>query len=545
MTNPHYTVFWGDTHHNTYQHHVQDPPLGDVLDFARTHLDFYTGAYYTPVFDAIAPLPDVAAAAAGGIEGGHPAEKAEQAGGEWSGVRVEHIKDAAATNREWAEFQSVTKRFNRPGEFVAFPGYEWQGNAQWGDHNVIYKSEGPDILRVETLAELYEGLRGTDAIAIPHHTAYLPGMRAPVWAACDETISPFAELYSVHGCSETDEEWLGLRGNTHMGPGAGGGTYQDALDAGLHLGAIGSTDNWTNMPGRWGHGLMACLAKDLSRESLWEAFLARRVYGVTGDRIQLDFSINGAGMGSIIDFAPRREIRATVRGADAIDRIEVLRNGRVIATHCHQGTWEDPPPGRPARFKIRIETGWGPHPGEIPLPDRQWDGELTVAGGRMIGWEPAWIVRGQGVPNLTGGSAEFAMLSRQNAGKRDTQGATIFEFEADPAAKLSLTLNGLAARDAVAGFAARSRLLWYRDDAVRLVRETTGLAEADGGRGDMYFHNACKAKIHRAIPEAGYSASIEITDDEPLEGETNYRIRVEQRNGQRAWSSPVWVRAGE
>ena len=24
-------------------------------------------------------------------------------------------------------------------------------------------------------------------------------------------------------------------------------------------------------------------------------------------------------------------------------------------------------------------------------------------------------------------------------------------------------------------------------------------------------------------------------------GEVHYRVRVEQRNGQRAWSSPIWV----
>lgn len=51
-----------------------------------------------------------------------------------------------------------------------------------------------------------------------------------------------------------------------------------------------------------------------------------------------------------------------------------------------------------------------------------------------------------------------------------------------------------------------------------------------------------KAKVHRAIPEAGYVAGMEWEDDEPLEGETHYRVRVEQRNGQRAWSSPIWVR---
>jgi hypothetical protein len=31
MTND-YQIFWGDTHHNTYQHYVQDPPLADIVD---------------------------------------------------------------------------------------------------------------------------------------------------------------------------------------------------------------------------------------------------------------------------------------------------------------------------------------------------------------------------------------------------------------------------------------------------------------------------------------------------------------------------------
>ena len=53
---------------------------------------------------------------------------------------------------------------------------------------------------------------------------------------------------------------------------------------------------------------------------------------------------------------------------------------------------------------------------------------------------------------------------------------------------------------------------------------------------------AYKAKIHRAIPEAGYTATFELADDQPIDREVHYRVRVEQRNGQRAWSSPIWVR---
>jgi hypothetical protein len=326
-----------------------------------------------------------------------------------------------------------------------------------------------------------------------------------------------------------------------MGPGVGGGTYQEALDLGLHLGAICSTDNWTNMPGHWGQGLMGCLAKELTRDGLWEAFLARRVYGVTGDRLALEFTCNGAQMGSILPYATTRQFRVAVRGSDAIDRIELLRNGHMIATHCHQGTWELPPRGKRSRFKIRIEPGWGPRLGEVPLPDRRWKGTLAIDGGRMIGWEPCWVTRSQGVPELTGDTAQFTMVSRQAYVTRPSQGATVFEFEAESDAELVLQLNGLQARDTVRAFAAHSRLLWYRDECVQLVRETTGVEPENAKRGDVYYQMACKAKLHRAIPEAGYTASMTWVDDEPLECETNYRVRVEQRNGQRAWSSPIWV----
>lgn len=537
-----YQVFWGDTHHNTYQHYVQDPPLEEIMAWASTYLDFYTGAYYTPAFTTV-PVRSGVGRQTGHLEGGHLSEALPSSGHEWQGVHLEDWKDSRAMAREWAEFQQVTAAWNRAGEFVAFPGYEWQGNGRWGDHNVVYKREGQPIHAVDTLAELYDRLRGQDAIAIPHHTGYYVGQRAPRWLACDDHLSPFAEIFSIHGCSETDEERIGLRHNSHMGPGVGGGTYQEALDTGLHLGAVCSTDNWTNMPGHWGQGLTACLAPELTRESLWDAFLKRRVYGVTGDRIELAFTCNGDPMGSILKHTSRRQIHVSVRGSDALDRIEILREGRVLATHCHQGTWDLPPPGKRARFKVRVEAGWGPRPGDIPRADPHWEGTLSVGGGRMLGWEPCWVTRDQGVPELAGETARFSMVSRQAYVGRPWQGATLFEFDADPDAELVLRLNGLEERDTVRACAERSRLLWYREDCVRRVQETTGVEPPEAKRGDVYYQLACKAKLHRVIPESGYTATLEFVDDEPLDHETHYRVRVEQRNGQRAWSSPIWVRA--
>ena len=77
-----------------------------------------------------------------------------------------------------------------------------------------------------------------------------------------------------------------------------------------------------------------------------------------------------------------------------------------------------------------------------------------------------------------------------------------------------------------------------------MVRETTGVTPERARRGDVYYHLANKAKLHRAIPEAGYTAEMLFLDEEPLAGVANYRGRLEQRYGQRAWSSPIWVSGG-
>jgi hypothetical protein len=525
-----YSLFWGDTHHNTYMGHRQNPPLEEVLRFAATHLDFYTGAYYTPLFRNAPILPQACAPADG------------QPCGPFTGVGIEDSKKPEKMAEEWWEIERLAACFNLPGRFVMFPGYEWQGNGRWGDHNVIFPCEGHPVELPDTLPELHRFARAHGALAIPHHIAYNPGHRAPLWRAEDETVSPFAELYSVHGCSETDEECLGLRNNLHMGPGVGGSTYQDALDAGLHIGAIASTDNWANMPGQWDQGLAACLATDLTREALWDAFRARRVYGVTGDRIELDFTLNGHPMGSLIEAADRRAIAVTVRGWDAIDRIELLKNGRVIATHCHQGTWEQPAAGKPALYRLRLEFGWGSRTTEMPADEKHWSNRCRLDSGQFTGWSPGWITRGQGVPELNGDTAAFAIVTRQTDLTFKRFNSTVLEFEADPAAGMTLQLGELGGRFTVADLACRSRMFWGRDEVQQRIQRLTGVTPDIPKRDDVYFHHAWKAKQHRAIPEAGYTARLDVTDDEPLDRETHYRVRVEQRNGQRAWSSPIWVR---
>ena len=83
--------------------------------------------------------------------------------------------------------------------------------------------------------------------------------------------------------------------------------------------------------------------------------------------------------------------------------------------------------------------------------------------------------------------------------------------------------------------------MWFREDCVEMLQEQVGLQPDSPERQDIYHHLAHKAKIHRPVPQAAYTANCQWEDDGNGGGETHYRVRVEQRNGQRAWSSPIWV----
>jgi hypothetical protein len=518
-------IYWGETHHNLYVLDETEVDLDRVCREARSHLDFMSFAYYTPHLFRYKP------------ELNPPGKY---------GFRLEAWKPADRIEREWEAVQGAARRHNDEGAFVTFPGYEWQGDSMSGDHNVIFRAEGAPVYCVNTLAELYACLAPHDALAIPHHTAYRVGMRGKDWSVHDETRSPFVEIFSIHGCSETDEGGVGMWRNRHMGPAVTGGTYRDALLAGLHVGAIGSTDSFGSrlLSGMYGHGLMAVLAPALTRADLWAAFKARRVYGVTGDRIELDFTVDGALMGSCIQSTGPRRVHVGVRGLDAIDRIELLRDERVIATHHHQGAWEAPRAGTRSRFCLRLETGWGPAADELAVGEHVWAGELTLSGGRFLRSVPCWRTAGQGPVVLAHDRASFTMRTSSDSVDAPWQNANVFEFEADPADTLRLHLNGHEAIGVAREFMAGSRVIWYRDESVARLRDLAGLTPAECERDDTYYHFSYKAKLHRVQPEAAYTASFDFVDDRLLAREACYRVRVEQRNGQRAWSSPIWVTPG-
>jgi len=86
------------------------------------------------------------------------------------------------------------------------------------------------------------------------------------------------------------------------------------------------------------------------------------------------------------------------------------------------------------------------------------------------------------------------------------------------------------------------RVIALKEEAEKLIGEEFGLTPEEVENPDIYWHNAWKMKVYRAIPYDGYHVKFAYLDDEVERGESYYYVRVTQLNGQMAWSSPIWVR---
>ena len=143
---------------------------------------------------------------------------------------------------------------------------------------------------------------------------------------------------------------------------------------------------------------------------------------------------------------------------------------------------------------------------------------------------------------LGGPKCEFGFRTRQDPPHPFPQAeATVFEIEARPTDTITLALDDKTVSQTLAEAMGRSRLeIWLAESAERIAR-TFGTDVGAIRRRDRIYFFSHKVKLHRAIPEVGYAVELDHTDADPPPGENHYRARVHQRNGQVAWSSPVWV----
>ncbi len=293
------------------------------------------------------------------------------------GAAGDHDHVFETSDEMWAMTQQATARYDEPDRFVTFLGYEW---AKWrrngdGDRNVYYLRDGRPMFRSDdghspSPPGLFRALQDETAIIIPHHSANI-GNHCD-WKDHDPEKERLVEIFSEWGCSERSVN----EGNVYvMRPSrerpdqidsgeVPEGFVGRALALGWRVGFTAGGDDHMAHPGdetkRGGHpprcpGLLAVRASAKTREAIWEALYERNCYGTSGARMIIDFSLDGAPMGSELRLADhpalldRRRLSVTVHGTAAIEKIEIVRNNADVFTyegHSEDESfeWEDTEP---------------------------------------------------------------------------------------------------------------------------------------------------------------------------------------------------------
>ena len=373
----HYKKLWTDLHSNI--HHNQMGELNQWIEHAKKTVDFWPVAYY-PFY----------------------MKRTE------TGAGLEDLYDREQIEQDWEQLREAVKQQNEAG-YPMFMGYEWQGSGEDGDHNVFFLDNEQPMLHPMRYEELYQAYKDRSAIAIPHHVAYQLGSRGKNWETHREAFSPFAEIYSSHGCSENDTGPFDMERHLHMGPRTGETCYERGIEKGYLVGMIASGDNH-NVPAVHDHGTMCVLVADGSKEAIWEGLLNRRVYGVSRSRMDIDFTINGSPMGSVVK-PGEGTLSFAIEAADAIDRVEILRDNVLDTMAVHAGTWEETEYTGVRKYKFAVEFGWGPNPKfYTDRLTKTWDGSLEVPG-RLCSVQKCFNSFGQELCNVTEKSCEFHMTT--------------------------------------------------------------------------------------------------------------------------------------
>ena len=336
-------------------------------------------------------------------------------------------------NEQWALHKRAVEANLDEGHFVTFLGFAWRHSC-YGDKVVHFLGGDQPYLPVDDPryaypARLYEALRATDALVVCQD----PGVSAEVqargagWAAVEPDVERLVQMWSTHGLPEgwdptnaanfpatpsAADRRVG-RGCQYPTPAASSardrqspraakqnGTVSSigdrtaqalrsppreadvmaALRAGLRLGFTGGsgppsgpTEGCGHEPRPGAGGLCAVWAERLTRRSLFAALLARRTYAVSGRRIVLRFTVNGAPMGAELPFCGLSRIRIQAWAEERIVTVEVARNA---------APWRVMKPGKKT-FDSTLED-------TLDQP-AFYHARVTLADGSLAVCSPVWI----------------------------------------------------------------------------------------------------------------------------------------------------------
>ena len=248
------------------------------------------------------------------------------------------VKDSDPSH-SWATYKNTVAAFNAAnvGKMVAIAGFEmtWSGGPGHintfntpgivSRNNTTLNNKTKDA-GLQAYYKLLSQTEGVDSISQFNHpgTTFGNFIDFGYWDAVVDTRMYMVEV-----------------GNGEGQIGAGGyypsyEQYIMALDKGWH---VAPTNNQDNHKGRWGNANDArdvILTDDFTEDGIYEALRARRMYATEDKNLELDYTVNGNMMGSIIDVPEKLNFEISFNDPDRTDSIAkvelVVNSGKVAYT---------------------------------------------------------------------------------------------------------------------------------------------------------------------------------------------------------------------
>jgi len=279
------------------------------------------------------------------------------------------VPDVRQTQQKWDYLETLARRYETPGKFAAIAGYEWTSHEAGHRNGYFHPRADTEYLnhldppgnKVNTLLHHYAG---SPVVFAVHHPAWRGGEEQGDmidWGDRNfsESVQKLVEVYSQHGCSEyygtpypvhaksvmfialprgVDDDgqpnpeapwYIPIKGYqaTDASPPGMGNYVQEILAQGYKLSMIAGSDAHfiSHYKMSYPNGVMAAWARSLTGENIWQALNGRRVYGTTGARIYIDFTVSGRPIGSDFETEGPPVLKAFIAGDSPISKAEVVR----------------------------------------------------------------------------------------------------------------------------------------------------------------------------------------------------------------------------
>ncbi|XOV87805.1 MAG: DUF3604 domain-containing protein [Pseudomonadota bacterium] len=422
---------------------------------------------------------------------------------------------------EWETLRSLVQKYNEPGRFAAYLGYEWTVNqSQGGHHNVLYRTpenrNRTPSQHYPTLSSLYQGLRTNnkvdDVLIIPH--AHQRGE----YRYSDPEMETLIEIMSMHGTFE----WFGRM----------------YLNHGHEVGFVAASDDHIGRPGYAApksfslaqrNGLGGVFAKERTSDAIFDAMKSLRAYATTGQRIIVNMDINGTGIGQRAPYADMRTITGRVIGTSPVRSVTLFKNDNILQE------WQYISANKDELALSFYSESYPYNPQDNPRGWRHWRGTMEVVGGSV---ESAVLV-------------DLQNLETQNL-ERNSDNPNKFTFMTNTRgdhSTIKLKMKGLS-------------------NTTRVRLTLADAAETGSGPPLLRRHQMIPGQslelrvadmkdnaVTAAVPFDGYKDSIRlerggtmplevdlsyVDETQPRHGDY-YFLRVRQDDEGLAWTSPIWV----